>query len=182
MKVFLDLDGVLASFNQGALDWYGESDPYEDPANHGNYDVITQIVPKFWDGITEEFWEKLPLTPEAHDIVALVTSSFGIDNVCALTSPAHTPYCMEGKMKWILKHFPQFRRRYFFGPPKHFAAHEDALLIDDSDENVRSFQRHGGNAVLVPRPWNAAYKHRNEVLQVVAPQIAYFADKHKNGE
>ena len=37
---------------------------------------------------------------------------------------------------------------------KHFCARPDALLIDDSDHNVEAFLAHGGQAILVPRPWN----------------------------
>ncbi len=49
---------------------------------------------------------------------------------------------------------PNYGRRYLMGPAKHFCSGPGRVLIDDSDKNVIEFLRSGGQAILVPRPWN----------------------------
>ena len=49
------------------------------------------------------------------------------------------------------------QRQFLIGPSKHLCANPETLLIDDSDKNVDSFRKCGGQAVLVPRPWNSLH-------------------------
>ena len=82
-------------------------------------------------------------------------SLVGQENVCLLTSPTIDPDCLAGKLEWIHEFTPKWlHRQYLVGPCKQFCAHPEALLIDDSDKNVNKFRDWGGQAVLVPRPWN----------------------------
>jgi 5'(3')-deoxyribonucleotidase len=87
--------------------------------------------------------------------------------ICILTGPTKDPECLAGKYEWITTVLPPYlHRQYLIGPRKQFCAHPEALLIDDSDDNVKAFRGAGGHAILVPRPWNSLHAlNTTEYLQ-----------------
>jgi 5'(3')-deoxyribonucleotidase len=157
VKILLDMDGVLADFVGGISKAHGRPSPFDDPQHHGKYEM-TEIwgmeVAEFWKPTDEEFWASLEPTSEATEIVRLATDAVGTENVCLLSSPCAHLGCVPGKLRWIERHFPQFKRRFLFGPRKEFCAAPNRLLIDDWDQNVAYFTAANGNAWLYPRPWN----------------------------
>lgn len=160
MKVLLDMDGVVSDLNGGACRLHGVSDPYNNHDNHGNYGIQKLMgipAPEFWGAMGREFWANLEPTPHMKEYVNLLVKAFGGENICLLTSPVLTEGCYEGKMDWIRKHLPAFRRQFLVGPSKNFCAHPGSLLIDDCEKNVLEFRDAGGNAFLVPGPWNLGH-------------------------
>ena len=89
-----------------------------------------------------------------------------------LTSPGNAE-SVVGKIQWIEKHLPEYKRRYLIGPEKHFCSHRNSILIDDSDENVMKFREEGGDAILVPRMWNCNYGNRHHSFDFVKEIIEY---------
>jgi hypothetical protein len=82
----------------------------------------------------------------------------GTENICILTNPRPEPGCIPGKLAWIRDYLPPWLHdQYLIGKPKHLCAYPEALLIDDCDKNVNAFRKHGGEAILVPRPWNSLH-------------------------
>ena len=161
MKVLLDIDGVVADFVGGACRLHGVPDPYLKPENHGHYEIQDLVGihgPAFWDPMGEEFWANLEPTTHMQEIVTLLTLQYGVKNICLLTSPVRTPGCIDGKMRWIRRHLPDFSRRFLVGPAKEFCAHENSILFDDSESNVRKFEAAGGRTFLVPGLWNSLHK------------------------
>lgn len=159
-RCLVDCDGVLVRFVEGACDLHRRPNPYDDPANWGRYGVEELLGISrndFFGPLGEDFWAGLRPTAECFEIVGAAEEVFGPENVCVMTSPVRTAGCAEGKIRWLRRHLPQFSRRFLIGPEKQFAASPRAWLIDDSDENVDKFRRWGGNAYLVPRPWNSAH-------------------------
>ncbi len=152
---YLDLDGVVCDFVGGALRLHGK----ELAPNEVEWDFCTQIGfngvndPAFWDGMGQSFWAGLEWTPEGPDLVKAIEAIFG-ENVALMTSPCLTPGGVEGKVEWVAKHMPAYRRRLFVGPAKHLAAGPHKILVDDHDANCWKFREYGGAAVMVPRPWN----------------------------
>lgn len=169
-KCFIDMDGVLADFVSGVCKAYGRPNPYTNPANFNIFEIedIWQITPKeFWapcDGPT--FWEDLKPMPGAGNLVDIATMRFGQENVCVLTSPSLSPYCVPGKRKWLKQWFPELKY-VLFGSAKHFLAHPTTWLLDDRNENVAQFTAAGGNGVLVPRRWNAKYAEAPYALTAI---------------
>lgn len=151
--LFLDLDGVLVDFVGGALRCHGA---HIEPRDiRWNFDRQLNIDPAtFWDAFGHNFWRDLDWTVEGRGLLALAESLFGKDNIVLLTSPCVTPGGVEGKVEWIKNNVPEYRRRFFVGPPKHLVAGPGKLLLDDHDDNFNKFVEHGGSAVLLPRPWN----------------------------
>lgn len=161
MKVyFLDLDGVVVDFAQGCIDWYNLDCKPEDIKFWGAiFDFYKGTEASFWEGLTTEFWVGLKFTKEANDILTLLEPL----KPCILTAPPWKG--AGGKQEWIQKQMPDYfnEKRYLIGPGKHFLAHSQSLLIDDSEDNVDKFREFGGNAILVPRSWNR--RRGQDILQ-----------------
>ena len=159
-RILLDMDGVLSDFISGACSVHSKSDPYEGGCNLGDYDIaaLLEMTPgDFWLPMGKDFWASLPPFPEAFELVAFLESLFGQENICILSSPNLNPESMQGKLEWIERHFPKYRRQYLFGPRKQFCAGLGHILIDDHDVNVQVFNDAGGVGVLYPRPWNSRH-------------------------
>jgi hypothetical protein len=169
-RILLDIDDVCNRFTMSALWHVGcQVDPM-DEATHpggGDYDIVAcanrmfgydRFTPQtFWDSFPQRFWATIAPSAEFPYLIGWCESLVGNDNICLLTSPTIDPDCPAGKLEWIQKFCPRWLHRQFqIGPCKQFCAHPDALLIDDADKNVNKFREWGGNALLVPRPWNSA--------------------------
>ena len=68
-------------------------------------------------------------------------------NPIILSSPARTKECKEGKVEWIkreLQPVPQ----YIIDPQKQKYARQNAILIDDTKDNLVKWEAAGGIGVL----------------------------------
>lgn len=150
---YLDMDGVLVDFVNGALYEHAVTIPEGDV----QWDFNKQLNipdPEFWGPFGRSFWANLDWTREGALLLNALEYEFGTDHIVILSSPCGTPGCAEGKLDWIKKHIPQYKRQFLFGPAKHLCASPSHILIDDSDSNVEKFRMYGGHACLVPRSWN----------------------------
>lgn len=157
MKILVDMDGVVADFVKHVCNLMDFPDPFLNPANWGDFYAFGKDSRFDWGLLEYDFWASVPLTPEADELVELLELTFGRENIAFFSSPTDNVGCMPGKVKWIEENFPQHRNRFIFGKAKHFAAHPQALLIDDKDANIQDFQAHGGGTLLFPRRWNRWY-------------------------
>lgn len=174
MKILLDMDGVIADFVGHFCNTYGVSNPYVHEKNLGCWDIARVMGlsnNQFWSRCTLEFWETIPKTEEADNLVLFLEDRFGRKNISLLSSPGIDPSSMVGKHRWIETHFPQFSRRFLFGPAKEFAASNKRLLIDDADHNVDSFKEEGGHTHLFARRWNSAHEHSNSAFQRLVDHV-----------
>jgi len=182
--IFLDLDDVLNRFTMYALEQIGcKVDAYDDSSYNpkwgwnivraantlpGHSRHKNKLSPKeFWNAINRKVWASVPLSAECQYLLDNCKDLVGEENVCILSCPTNDPECLAGKLEWIHEYMPPWLwRQYLIGPQKWMCARPDALLIDDSDANVMAFRKHGGQAVLVPRPWNILHgTHTTETLQ-----------------
>lgn len=168
-RILLDIDDVCNQCTKYALQWVGCPmdydrflETYPPEFGYNIVDVANKLlgykrfdVPSFWNMIPRVFWATCPVSPEYGWLLDQCVNLVGPENVCFLTGPTKDPDCLAGKLEWISRNSPEFmHRQYLIGPRKQFCAHPEALLIDDSDANVEAFRSWGGNALLVPRPWN----------------------------
>jgi len=171
MKVLLDLDGVLVDFYRGVFDLEGCHDYFTDPTHHGVYSLPLSLwgmtTKEFWSKLDYNFWVNLKPTAECYQIIEMLESKFGRKNICILSTPTLHPSCIAGKLTWINKNIPDYKRQYLIGPRKEFCAHDDALLIDDCDDNIVKFIQNNGNAILVPRIWNSQHRNRDHVIPIL---------------
>lgn len=169
--IFLDQDDVLNQFTMQALAHVGcyvNTESFDDFNPEWGFDIIKAAnalhlcrkftLASFWKCFSRNDWRDLPKSAEFEFLLQQSEALVGRENICILTFPILDPDCAAGKIEWIYNHCPKWlHRQYLIGPPKHFCARPDALLIDDSDANVTAFRAHGGQTILMPRPWNSLH-------------------------
>lgn len=176
LQCLLDMDGVLFDFMSALAKVHNRPSPYDLESSLGIWDTeklwgITEE--EFWEPIQRDsldFWSNIPLTPEAEAIVAFAEEKFGRKNVAILTAPSDDPGAVPGKRLAMAKYFPQFEKRMIFGSAKSFLSAPYRFLIDDRDKNVDDFEDAGGHSILVPRPWNRFWKHKDFVMVAIGAQ------------
>ena len=170
-RILLDLDDVCNRFTMYALKQVGcpiDEFDYRDFNPAWGWDIVCaanalhptrEFTPaEFWGSLDRDVWASVPESGEFETLLRRCEALVGPENVCILSSPTLDPDCLAGKLEWIQTHFPRrMHRQFLIGPRKHFCARPDALLIDDGDHNVEAFRAHGGQAILVPRPWNSLH-------------------------
>jgi hypothetical protein len=172
-RILLDIDDVCNRFTMYTLKHAGCPVDYTSneqfPSKFG-FDIVgaanellkapVYTARTFWERIPRSLWASVPESAEFHWLLSRCEQLVGRENVCFLTSPTLDPDCLAGKLEWIHEHAPSWMHRQFLvGPVKQFCAHPEALLIDDADKNVNKFRAWGGQAILVPRPWNSLNPH-----------------------
>ena len=161
-RVLLDLDGVLIDFVGGACEHHNKPWPYKE-GEQGSWELeplLGMSARELWEPLGYEFWLGLKPFPHMEEFVEILERRFGVEHISLLTSPVKTPGCVEGKMDWIRKHLPQYRRRFLIGPAKEFCASRHNVLIDDNEDNERKFLEAGGQSLLVPGPWNRRFAEK----------------------
>lgn len=183
-RIFLDVDGVLNHFSTyvlyrlGCPIMPGENDKYprqcEDIVDA--YRILSgERISKseFWSRITQDMWAQCPRSEEFTFLIERSLRIVGRDNVFILTAPTLDPLCVAGKVQWIQNQLPrELQRNFLIGPHKHICAKPGHLLVDDFDRNVKAFRAEGGQALLVPRPWNSDF-HANTALVLTDAFIRY---------
>lgn len=159
-KCLLDMDGVLTDFNLQMSKAHYIDLPAQWPV--GEYDLakVWGLTPaQFWTPANfVEFWSEMPWMSDGATILNLCIQRFGVENICICTSPSASAFSAAGKVIWLQKNLPQFKRQFMMTPVKHFAAHPNTVLVDDSDKNIDAFINAGGVGITVPRPWNRKNK------------------------
>jgi len=153
MKCLVDLDGVLANFVQGAMRVHNTWFSFDD-VRWGIEEQFGMDPKKFWAKCDEAFWAELEPTEEKVALLALVESYFDPAEIYICSSPCATMGSATGKIRWVEKHIPNYRRQLILTGRKEHFANSGRLLIDDSDSNCEKWRAAGGDALLVPRPWN----------------------------
>lgn len=161
MKVFVDMDGVLADYYGGIVRAFTILSPWPYLCRVGDWNFFTgnplnltneQVAPK----MGRDFYANLELLPDAHRLIRELENEFD-SNVYFLSSPWSTPGCDEGKREWVRRFFPAYEKRTLIGSCKEACAHQGAVLFDDSDGNCKKFRSYDGKAVVIPRPWNSRH-------------------------
>ena len=169
--ILLDIDGVCNTFQHHVFNslglYYPDDSHY--PVECGwdivaaantiaGYDRFTSTA--FWRSLTRETWATTPVSPEFDYLLHWAERRVTRDHVYFLTSPTLDPDSVAGKLEWIQSYAPRWmHRQYMIGPAKHLCANAESLLIDDRDKNVEEFISAGGQAILVPRPWNSLHDY-----------------------
>lgn len=196
-RILLDLDQVLAGFVEGVCrvygvtldelyaEWpageYGINGPLahalyrknnwgeEPPPDH------TMSESEFWWPLSG-FWADLPVLPWAGELIDLVRST--TDEWFVVTSPSRCPGCVDQKREWcrIVFGLPPgaWFDRLVPTPHKYLLAGPDTLLIDDHEENCRSFVRDpvwdrntGGHAINFPAYHNSMHTSKTDPMGFV---------------
>jgi len=176
MRVYLDVDGVLADFQRAAHVIHGQPWAFEEPLREevagiwslGEIWGISED--EFWEPINAagaEFWRTLDFMPDADTVIEIVERVVGRENVIPVTACIHHPSAAAGRVAWLQEQMPEYRGEFFLGAAKHKIVAPDVVLLDDADHNVERFAKAGGRVILYPRPWNSAYADRHRALNVL---------------
>lgn len=175
-KVYLDMDGVLANFHKGVYDIFKQSYKYD----------ISLSTWNFWESWDEQttredvnnkcdtnFWANLDWMHDGCGIFEEIVKYFNVEQIYILTNPVvGGAGTATGKMLWVEKHLPEFVKRIIITQaPKGLLAKPNTLLIDDNDSYVEEFIVAGGDAILVPRPWNKLHKDKDCARFIVASEL-----------
>lgn len=162
-EIYLDVDGVCADLIRPglrAIDLDPDMTLASWRAEHSGefypQALLGMPAEEFFlrlDRLGARFWSELEPYPWFPDFYHRL-GEFG--HVMFLTATTGFPDCLAGKYQWLIRHFGERFVDCIFTQHKERLAHERAVLIDDSDENIRRFRARGGIGLLFPRFWNSA--------------------------
>lgn len=178
--IFLDCDGVLFDFTNEALQVHGVTEAQRDKLPRGEYSIGKQLgmtEEAFWKPIdgNRGFWEGMPLYNGALTFLTGLMSHLNVleshtgqrcgISFCTMSSMDMGTFA-AGRLKDLTDlvfdanalFFPEARRKFpiymsLMGTKGVYGG-TGRLLIDDNARNCLDFERAGGNAILVPMPWN----------------------------
>lgn len=133
MTIYLDCDGVLADFEKGFRDIFGEtSASYE--AQHGSAN--------FWHDIAalDDFYGQLPLMPDAYSLFMPIRH---LDPVI-LTGLPRGDWAEPQKRRWAARHFPGTKVITCLAKNKALYRAPGDVLIDDRDQYAALWRLNGG--------------------------------------
>ena len=144
-KVYLDMDGVLANFDQRFKDISG-MEPKEFEAKYGKK--------AFWNLIDEDnkvsFWVGIPVMPGAKELVNAVKKY----NYELLTAPSVKKQSYLGKILWVRNHSDVLggkpRINFKKASEKHLVKPElteKDILVDDREDTVERWNAAGGTGI-----------------------------------
>lgn len=163
VRLVLDMDGVVADFVTALCTTHNRPSPYDN--GYDRWDM--ENSPEFGHMSRNEmfkpckdadWWEAVPKLPDADLIVETCLDLLPAENIVvgtATTWPVGP--CTDGKIAWWKKHYPEtgMHNRVIATPHKHFLAAPFTVLVDDKESNIRHFEEHSGNVLMIPRPWNS---------------------------
>jgi hypothetical protein len=168
LHLFVDLDGVIADLvlGVGQLLWGAEYDHEKTLANwplgkfelsHG-FGIEDKII---WGQIDQQgmkFWKSLPRTTLYRQLRLLIESNPDRVSTTILTKPGWSVGAYRGKMSWVGKNCPpQWGFLATRGAKVCPYPSQSMVLIDDCEDNLKSWTESGGSVIRVPRPWNNAH-------------------------
>jgi 5'(3')-deoxyribonucleotidase len=175
MRIFLDMDGVLADWPRHAMRAMNLSETQIEwhHANWSKKDVPEQIGVSnsyMWSVInrTPNFWETIPVYDFAHDFVKELRKR---SEVIICTSPGTSLTAPSGKAVWLNNNKFKFGKNIVITPQKHLLANSQSILIDDTAKKVDEFLFAGGYASLFRRPWNSSVEHSEKAVEITLSEI-----------
>jgi len=173
LRIFLDLDGVLADFVGGACrihGWTRERFAAKHPPGSWFMQSTLQVSnTKFWRHIDEagvDFWLGLQPTPWARELVRLVEQY--TKDWYVLSAPSKHVSSYVGKLGWIRRFFGDDFDRLLLTSHKHLLATPQSLLIDDREKTTEAFVASGGHAIIFPSLHNCFHPYAADPVPYVS--------------
>lgn len=155
--IFLDIDGVLANFVEGACQLHG-IDPNFPNRKFWKPDPSDK---QFWSRINSRgyaFWEDLPKYSWADQLLGICQEHADRVSFCSSVDPRGSA-AAQGKYEWLFKHFGYKRAaRAVITRKKFLLAGPNRILIDDSYDQLNRFYQWGGRSIMFPQPWNRVWE------------------------
>lgn len=146
MKIFLDVDGVLADFDAGAKKEFG-------------IDLSEENPPRLpYDKLGHDFYGNLPELKNAKEVIKM--AKFFDPTYYYLTGTVSNSGCYSGKFEWlkrITKKDPRKRLILCESNNKYLLAGKDRILVDDREKNILGWRAAGGIGILYNRKKHASF-------------------------
>lgn len=148
MKVYFDLDSVLADFDRGVSELCKMRPRDPSAALAGNDDAMWAAIRE-----TEHFYDRLELMPGAKEMFDFVYGLLGND--CQILSGI--PKARRGiltagedKISWSHRMLdPDVRVNIVYKEQKkEFCTGKDCVLVDDLPANIEAWESRGGTGIL----------------------------------
>lgn len=148
MKIYFDMDGVLADFDRGVRELC-----HAEPSNLEKHTKEEDDV--MWDHIrtVDHFYDRLEPVPGAIEFFLKVHGRYGDDCQILTGIPrAHRriAHAAEDKKNWVARLISPdviVNTVYRVGKKKYVSETENCILIDDYSKTVREWKALGGIAV-----------------------------------
>lgn len=140
--VYIDLDGVLAGFEEKLKDAFGKS---REEMSKGE---LWGRIKKYNEEV-EPWFANLPKREDADELFQYVTNNF--DNVQILTATGKTPSdAAQQKREWVKKNYGAevVVNTVQSANDKAVYANPRAILIDDREKSIKPFIKAGGYGIL----------------------------------
>ena len=137
MKVYIDMDGVLADF-------FGEACKLSPTPAAGWRNMEFRDVQAALEKVrkTDKFFENLHMYPGARTLVQSVINLFGEYHICSSPLAGYENCAME-KIEWLRKHMDVAPASIEIVSDKTKFA-DGNILIDDYGVNIRRWEENGG--------------------------------------
>lgn len=162
MKVFVDLDGVLADLHNPWLEKYNNDYPHHpltlDQITHWEFHDLTapECQKKVYDYLyDDEMFLNLPAIPHSIETLEELYKDSHFEIYILTATPEFHFSSMEAKMKWIKKNLSFFPLdRVIFSKHKNLLS--GGILIDDGAHNVSAYLKEDENhhALCMDMPYN----------------------------
>ena len=148
VKIYFDLDGVLADFNRGVRELCHFTPLDQSVATKEQEAAL-------WDAVrtVDHFYDKLELMPGATEMFDAVYSRYGgqVEILSGIPKPhRQIPTPGEDKTAWVHRVLsPDIKVNIVFKEEKLQKSHgPEDILIDDLARNINDWNEHGGNGIL----------------------------------
>ena len=140
MKIYFNLDGVLAGFEL----YYNENYPGVDIHDREQFAINSKTFAEI------EWFKKLPVLKHGMDLLMEFHDKGYEIEILSAAGNFDTEIVAEHKKEWVKQHVPfdvkvNVVNKWY---DKAMFARPDTLLIDDREKGVRSFIELGGNSFL----------------------------------
>lgn len=161
MRIYLDVDGVLADWTSQANDWLDL--PKNTPWSEYNGSGVD------WERLNDamtfaSFWRNMEVLPGAKKLLLNLRK---LGEVVICTRPFPHENCVFGRAVWLQEQLGIGPKETIFIHDKWLLAKPATVLIDDNLENVRLFAEHGGESILFPQTYNTKIVPTNKVELVL---------------
>ena len=148
MKIFFDMDGVLANFAKGIRDFGGFDPAVQGESNEKLDDLVWDVVRR-----TDHFYDRLEPLPGGFDLFQKVYAKYGDD--CQILSAVpkprrNIPTAGDDKRRWVARLLsPEVKVNIVLRKEKlDYCSNPNSILIDDYEKNIKEWRIKGGRGIL----------------------------------
>ena len=183
-SIYIDADDTLLGWSEEMMFRLAGHRNITGLKNHFDYSQFGGATMRDVGAIMEsaDFWHSLQVTQHGREILRVVRALDMRATIVTLTPP---PF-MSIKSRRVAASAKLALADRFKMPIAVMSAEDDqqwreakaafawpgSILVDDSTSGVRAFTGAGGQAITVPRPWNAATGNPAELLRFMCTPMA----------